>query len=114
MPPRLPKCCRKQGCGKATTEQHGYCVAHASLASWGRHQQQRGKNPYNNARWRNLRKQVIKRDHGMCQACLRKDLIRVGTDCDHIKPVSKGGDMWDINNIELLCRQCHQEKTGRE
>jgi 5-methylcytosine-specific restriction protein A len=113
MPPRLPKSCRERGCSLTTTNAHGYCDKHASLASWGKYQQQRGANPYNNRKWYALRDRVKRRDQGLCQECKRNNIVRAGTECDHIVSLSRGGDMYDINNVELLCKQCHNKKTAR-
>jgi len=30
---------------------------------------------------------------------------------DHIIPIAIGGDEWDINNIQTLCKQCNKIKT---
>jgi hypothetical protein len=30
---------------------------------------------------------------------------------DHIVPISKGGPVFDLGNMQLLCWQCHQKKT---
>ncbi len=30
---------------------------------------------------------------------------------DHIIPISKGGPVFDIGNMQLLCWQCHRKKT---
>ena len=40
------------------------------------------------------------------------DLVR-GWEIDHITPVSMSGSD-DIGNLQLLCKECHKEKTGRE
>ena len=40
------------------------------------------------------------------------DLVR-GWEVDHITPVSMGGSD-DVGNLQLLCKECHQEKTGQE
>lgn len=114
MPPRLPKACRERGCSGKSTEAHGYCDKHKSLASWGKHQQQRGENPYNSAKWKRVRHAIMKRDKGLCQECMRNGRVRVGTDCDHIIPLARGGDMYRYSNLEMLCKQCHKAKTGRE
>ncbi|MGA7370933.1 MAG: HNH endonuclease [Nitrososphaeraceae archaeon] len=31
---------------------------------------------------------------------------------DHIIPISKGGPVFDIGNMQLLCWQCHRKKTA--
>jgi 5-methylcytosine-specific restriction endonuclease McrA len=32
---------------------------------------------------------------------------------DHIIPISKGGPVLDIGNMQLLCWQCHRRKTTK-
>ena len=37
------------------------------------------------------------------------------TDVDHIKPIADGGAMYDLENLQTLCRYpCHQQKTRAE
>ena len=31
---------------------------------------------------------------------------------DHIIPIALGGDEWDLNNIQTLCRKCNSKKTS--
>jgi hypothetical protein len=31
---------------------------------------------------------------------------------DHILPISQGGSVRDINNMQILCFECHRKKTG--
>ena len=33
---------------------------------------------------------------------------------DHVIPLDKGGDPWDLANLQALCRDCHIKKTRRE
>lgn len=33
---------------------------------------------------------------------------------DHIRPRSRGGAKMDINNLQLLCRECHERKSVME
>lgn len=111
---RLPKVCRENRCPNKSTASHGYCEAHKHLASWGKYQQERGKSMYNSARWRNTRAFIMKRDKGLCQACLKNGRVNIGTDCDHIVPVAKGGSQWSYSNLQMLCRTCHNAKTAKE
>lgn len=33
---------------------------------------------------------------------------------DHIHPIALGGDEWDINNIQTLCKECNKLKTKKD
>ena len=35
-------------------------------------------------------------------------------ECDHKKPLKDGGAMWDMNNLQAICRGCHIAKTRSE
>ena len=48
-----------------------------------------------------LRKQVIEGDHGFCRKC-----GNVGSEIDHVN-----GDSNSPDNLQLLCRDCHSQKT---
>jgi 5-methylcytosine-specific restriction protein A len=60
--------------------------------------------------WDKLRKVVLDRDMHMCQSCLSRDRATVANQVDHIKPRSKGGTD-DLNNLQALCKPCHDAKT---
>lgn len=59
------------------------------------------------------RNRIRDRDCGLCQECKRKGIGRTGTQVDHVTPLWKGGSDEDSNK-ELLCDDCHTEKTARE
>lgn len=59
-------------------------------------------------RWRELRSLVINRDP-ICRQC-RDHLTQ---EVDHIKRKADGGSD-DLNNLQGLCRACHQAKTKAE
>lgn len=63
--------------------------------------------------WKKLREIVKRRDDYLCQECLRNGYIVTGTEVDHIVPVSQGGNEC-LDNLQLLCHECHKEKTLRE
>ena len=65
------------------------------------------------SRWVRLRKLVIARDKGLCQACLRQGYVSEGTECDHILPRAKGGED-ELSNLQMLCKDCHKAKTARD
>lgn len=33
---------------------------------------------------------------------------------DHIVPIALGGEMWDIENLQILCHNCHKKKTKKD
>lgn len=33
---------------------------------------------------------------------------------DHIQPIHAGGEWWDRDNLQVLCTDCHAEKTEAE
>ncbi len=63
--------------------------------------------------WNRVRGVIWVRDAGICMKCgqvLFPDNFHV----DHIVPVSKGGDEWDLSNLELSCPKCNLAKGAKE
>ena len=56
--------------------------------------------------WKELRRKVLERDNYTCVICGKP-----AEEIDHIVPISMGGAMFDMNNLQSLCKQCHKEKT---
>lgn len=54
--------------------------------------------------WRNVKRDVMRRDHYRCRACGSRDQV----DCHHIKFRSVGGGD-STRNCCALCRVCHDE-----
>lgn len=53
---------------------------------------------------------VLERDGWRCQHCGRAGRL----EADHIKPLDEGGDPWALDNLQALCKACHQAKTLAE
>ena len=69
---------------------------------------------YNSKRWRALRNYFIQMNP-LCSQCERDGNGPTGAQCvDHIKPISMGGSMVSISNLQALCNSCHAIKSGRE
>ena len=66
-----------------------------------------GKYPPN---WKDLRVQVITRAGGNCQ---HPGCYHPGEEVDHIVNIANGGTH-ALNNLQLLCRQHHADKTKGE
>lgn len=66
--------------------------------------------PYSTRRWRRLRLAVL-RAEPLCAECLRQGRLVPATQVDHIVPISRGGAVWDPDNLQPLCASCHSRKT---
>lgn len=113
MPARTPTPCRARGCGALVSDRSGYCETHKS-DSWknfraGKSASQRGYG----TQWRKQRAAALRRDRGLCVLCIKQGRVEAATDVDHIIPKAQGGTD-DVDNLQSLCRCCHQQKTARE
>ena len=52
-------------------------------------------------RWQAVRRAVFERDGYRCVECGRSGRL----ECDHITPLDRGGDPWDLDNLQALCRR---------
>lgn len=62
--------------------------------------------------WRRLREIVLLRDNYTCQYCKRVCLIE-DLECDHKTPLAKGGTD-TAENLQALCKRCHEVKTAKD
>lgn len=62
-------------------------------------------------RWSVVRRRVFERDKYRCCRCGRSGRL----EADHVEPLkSWAGCLYDMGNIQTLCRSCHIEKTAEE
>lgn len=70
---------------------------------------------YTGSRWRRLRAQVLAREP-LCRSCAARGFVQVAGVVDHI--AGHAGNwrqrFFDPNNLQPLCRACHDEKTKAE
>ena len=71
------------------------------------------KEIYCTPRWLELRNRARIRDGFLCVACKRSGLTSPGEIVHHSVPIREGGDPWDIDNLETLCRDCHDAAHER-
>ena len=61
-------------------------------------------------RWQLLRLRVFELDGWRCRKCGRAGRL----ECDHVVPLRRGGDPYDMTNLQTLCRGCHVAKSAGE
>ncbi len=121
--------CRVNTCNQIAIGRSGYCEDHQHLIkqkmneSFAKNNQKTlerfGFNPYNTKMWRATRQFVLSESNGLCAECLKKGIYTAANEVDHIVPVHQLEiatiyEFCDPSNLQVLCTQCHKEKSSRE
>ena len=69
----------------------------------------RGERP-SRRQWAKVRLHVLDIGGWSCAKCGKSGRLEV----DHIKPLDDGGAVYDLGNLQSLCRSCHISKTRGE
>ena len=64
----------------------------------------------NSRRWARKRREILERDRHRCVKCGKAGMLEV----DHVQSIADAGEVWDNDNLQVLCRGCHIEKTRSE
>ena len=56
-----------------------------------------------------MRLEVLELENWTCQICRG-----YGNEVDHIIPIQLDGDPFELDNLQVLCRGCHIQKTRSE
>ncbi len=70
---------------------------------------------YNSKQWQHCRDSYRKKRRGLCERCLKKGLIVPGDEVHHKVRLTKDNVndpkvAVNFANLELLCKQCHEEE----
>lgn len=65
---------------------------------------------YDRLAWRQLRDAHLATEP-LCRHCKERGVITAAREVDHIEAISAGGDPWDADNLQSLCKSCHSKKT---
>ena len=108
MPHSAPKICSAPGCNTLVLK--GRCQKHQiKRTSTTKHMKL-----YNSVRWKKLRMMHLRR-FPLCTQCLEQGINTPATDVDHIVPHNGNLSlMYDMDNLQSLCRPCHSRKTAKE
>ena len=70
----------------------------------------------NAKRWKEIKRIVWLRENGLCEECLKNNIVKPGVDCHHIIPVETATSLQEMeklcynpDNIRLLCIEHHSE-----
>lgn len=114
MPQKPPTACRFPNCPELTRE--NYCSGHKEHEKkiHAEYDARRMHDPfYNSPAWIALRT-YHKRRFPLCQECERKGQTVPMKIVDHIKSIKQGGGRLDPDNLQSLCQECHNRKTGQD
>ena len=124
----IMKLCQYSGCNEMAEPGHIYCEKHL-IESQKKHQEWLKnhnkkkpfenavrKNNYNNAEWRRLRMEVLKRDgYQCCQCGATAEESGFPLEIHHIIPPQGNKKLfYNIDNCVTLCKCCHSRITQQE
>lgn len=117
MPRAAPTPCRHKGCREVVSPA-GFCAAHQTEAyTVQRHSRSEDKIEhdrfYARVAWRRVRAYQLSIEP-LCRECRKHHKLVVAVIVDHIIPRRNGGADYDMNNLQSLCKRCHDSKTGKE
>jgi 5-methylcytosine-specific restriction enzyme A len=103
--------CAESGCPNFARPGRARCVEHYRQCERDRSRRRREatKGIFKKKRWLMTREAVLARDP-ICKVCDE----RLSTEVDHIKPLSQGGDPWNLEGLQGICSSCHHAKTARD
>ncbi len=95
------KPCAKVGCRELVRGVR-YCKAHTRDESARVQSQDRGYNE----RWKLIRRLYVQK-HPLCEVCMAPVEI-----VHHKTPIAEGGERYNYDNLQSLCRVCHGKAHG--
>jgi 5-methylcytosine-specific restriction protein A len=103
MPNKCPHPCNKPGCHRLTTER--FCAEHAK-EKWRDDNRDSFRERGYDSRWDHVRALKMSLDP-LCEVCTREGKTVVAEIVHHIKPLNRGGELLDMDNLLSVCRVCH-------
>ena len=68
---------------------------------------------YSSTTWRKVRLIKLKLNP-LCELCEMKGIVKEANTVDHRQSIQSGGDPYEMENLQSLCRFCHDCKTAAE
>jgi len=93
-------------CSPLEGRRKAYCSDRCTREYWIKHD------------WGSLRNSVLQKSNYTCAKCgyriARDSLYWSLFVVDHIKPIFLGGNEFDENNLQVLCKPCDKKKTAKD
>lgn len=112
MPKSPPTRCGAAGCYEFATNR-GRCDDHQP-PPWANRARKQDRYEMSSGTMRALKKRVAARDHNTCYVCGREADEGESYDLEHKRPISQGGATRDMDNLGLICEDCHTIKSKAE
>lgn len=77
---------------------------------YGHQFDENGKSIYSTWKWKKLRKTKAELNP-LCEHCEVFGIAKPVEEVDHTHEIEDGGAIWDIDNLQSLCKHCHIVKT---
>lgn len=69
---------------------------------------------YNSVEWIALSKLKMQNEHYQCEKCRDNGVFTIATEVHHKIPIAEDWDKrFDIDNLQCLCKKCHNQEHGR-
>lgn len=113
MPRAAKSPCRHQGC-RALLDRPGFCDQHRRQAFKVQKlkvtDDYKERNRfYQRKEWKAVRSLQLQLEP-LCRHCRKQGKLVAASVVDHIKPITEGGAELDLNNLQSLCKPCHERK----
>jgi len=69
---------------------------------------------YDSSMWRNKVRPAKLKNTPFCEFCDVEGRLTEAKEVDHIKPISEGGEPFELYNLQSLCVSCHAKKSAKE
>lgn len=113
MPYRPKRICSAPGCSELV-QGRTRCDKHSQQHNKDKKNKNHWNDWYSKPRWRRLRHRFLC-EHPFCTHCLKNKKIIIATVVDHIIPHKGNTELfWDTDNMQSLCKKCHDKKTATE
>ena len=108
MPISAPRPCKQPGCSTLVRDGSARCSAH-KLQQWVKRPEVKRQS---GRALQRKRAELFAREP-LCRLCAANGFVTIAALRDHIVPLAEGGAD-DDDNIQPLCRACHDEKSMAE